>query len=218
MKIVGVGLNKTGTTSLGMCMRHWGFRHVSNDRAAFDAYVRGDIERVLEVVRQHDSFEDWPWPLVYKEIDDVFPESKFILTKRSSPEAWFESLCRHAERTGPTRYREYVYGEAMPHEHRELHVRRYQEHNAAVEAYFRDRPGKLLVVCWENGAGWNEVGDFLGLKPPSVPFPHANRAGNRHVRQVKKAVRSAIGRERYARVSDMKRVLGLFVRSGLRRL
>jgi Sulfotransferase domain len=199
MKVVGVGLHKTGTTTLSVCMRHWKFKHISSDRKAFDMYVRGDISGLLEIAAQYDSFEDWPWPLVYREIDRRFPSSKFILTKRSNPQVWFESLCKHAERTGPTNYRRIVYGKAMPHGYKESHIQRYEEHNAEVEAYFRDKPGQLLVVCWENGDGWDELSEFLGLERPSIPFPHANKAANPFVRQIRKMVRSHIGRKRYAR-------------------
>lgn len=176
MKVVGVGLNKTGTKTLGAVLRHWHLKHQSFSPEAFELWRAGDIAGLLGWVGDYDSFEDWPWPLIYREIDDAFPSVKFILTTRASPAVWFESLCRHANRTGPTMYRELVYGHAMPHAHRAEHLMFYKRHNREVRAYFRDRPGDLLEVCWENGNGWPEVAGFLGFEAPDIPFPHENKA------------------------------------------
>ena len=175
-KIVGVGLNKTGTSTLGVCMRHWGLKHVSYDVDAFNLWRERDYAGMLGRARPFDSFEDWPWPLVYRELDRTFPGSKFILTRRKDPETWFESLRKHAELTGPTKFREVIYGHAMPHAHKEEHIRFYETHLQRVRGYFRTRPADLLEVCWEEGDGWDALSQFLGLERPNVPFPHANKA------------------------------------------
>ncbi len=39
MKVFGIGLNKTGTTTLGLCLQHWGFRHKSYDLALSPAIL-----------------------------------------------------------------------------------------------------------------------------------------------------------------------------------
>jgi len=174
-KVLGVGLNKTGTKTLATCFEHFGLRHVSWDPEALEQWRAGDIDALLERMESHDAFEDWPWPLLYREVDRRFPEARFVLTVRARADVWFESLCRHAERTGPTVFREVIYGRAMPHEHRDEHVAFYERHNAAVRAHFDGRPGKLLEVCWERGDGWAELAPFLGHALPAEPFPHVNR-------------------------------------------
>jgi hypothetical protein len=178
MKIVGVGLSKTGTKTLGTCLGdHFGYRHKTYDLAAFNQYRRADYAALMDTVAQYDSFEDWPWPLLYREIDAHFPESKFILTVRENPELWYESLCKMAVRLGPMKeFDQHIYGYATPYGHKEEYVRFYQEHNQAVEAYFRGRPGKLLTVCWETGDGWEPLATFLGKQVPSAPFPHVNQS------------------------------------------
>jgi len=30
----------------------------------------------------------------------------------------------------------------------------------------------LLVVCWENGDGWDKLCSFLNKRKPDEPFPH----------------------------------------------
>lgn len=174
-KVVGVGLNKTGTTTLGVCLQHWGFKHITSSKMDFELWSHGDWSRLIRRVGQYDSFEDWPWALIYREIDGAFPGSKFILTRRTDPETWFTSLSKHADRTGPTVYRERIYGFSTPYDHQTEHISFYTQHNEAVRSYFAGRPDDLLEVCWEEGDGWEELATFLGMRPPTLPFPHANR-------------------------------------------
>jgi len=179
VKVVGIGLNKTGTTSLGECMVHWGLKHISCNQDAFNLWRDDKYTELLEWVAKYDSFEDWPWPLIYKLIDDKFPGSKFILTRRKDAETWFKSLCQHANRTGPTEYRKYIYGHEMPHEHKEEHIKLYLNHLESVREYFKDRPSDFLEVCWEDGDGWSALSRFLGFELPGVEFPHANKSPSR---------------------------------------
>ena len=179
MKIVGIGLNKTGTKTLGACMRYWGFKHISCNTKAFDHWRAGDYRRLMNRIRRFDSFEDWPWPLIFREIDAEFPGSKFILTRRADADTWFNSLCEHAKRTGPTDFRKYIYGHAMPQAHRAEHINFYENHLRTVRDYFRGRPDDLLEVCWEKGDGWAELSQFLGFEKPDLPFPHENKSPGR---------------------------------------
>ena len=176
MKIFGIGLNKTGTQALGACLRYWGLRHTSYDRQAFELWRRGELEELFQLAENYDSFEDWPWALMYRELDQHFPDSKFILTRRESPQTWFQSLCHHAERGGPTVFRKQIYGFDLPHHYPREHIEIYEKHNADVRAYFRDRPDKLHEVCWEEGDGWNELATFLNFMPPDRPLPQRNRS------------------------------------------
>ena len=176
IKIVGVGLNRTGTTTLGVCLQHLGYKHTSTHQEAFQFLQQGNIDALMRVVVEFDSFEDWPWPLVFRQIEAAYPESKFILTKRKSAEHWFESLCKLARMTGPTEYRRYIYGHAMPQGHKNEFIDFYHRHNETLENFFSDKPGKLLVVSWEDGDGWKELCSFLGHDTPDMPFPHVNRS------------------------------------------
>lgn len=175
MKIVGVGLNKTGTKTLRACLLHWGFRHVTCSKGAFDLWRDGRYDDLLAWVSAHDSFEDWPWPLIFRQIDKKFPNTKFILTRRKNAETWFNSLCSHAVRTGPTEFRKTIYGYEMPHVHKAEHLQFYEKHNESVRNYFRDRPADFLEVCWEEGDKWERLSEFLGLDCPKIPFPHENK-------------------------------------------
>jgi Sulfotransferase domain len=176
IKIVGVGLNRTGTTTLGVCLQNLGYKHTSIHQEAFELLQQGNINALMRVVAKFDSFEDWPWPLVFRQIDKAYPGSKFILTKRKTATCWFDSLCKLATMTGPTEYRRYIYGHEMPQGYKNEFIDFYHRHNETVESYFRDKPGKLLVVAWENGDSWEELCTFLGHDVPEIPFPHVNRS------------------------------------------
>jgi len=174
MKVFGIGLNRTGTTTLGACLKQFGFNHISLDRISFENYKKQEFDPIFDRIEEFDSFEDWPWPLIYKEVDNLFPDSKFILTIRKTPETWFESLCRHADYTGPTDYRKYIYGYPMPHDRKQHHLDYYLKHIKDVTDYFKNKPEKLLTICWENGDGWEKLSPFLGFECPDFQLPHKN--------------------------------------------
>lgn len=178
-KVLGVGWAKTGTTSLGVCLKRLGRRHISMQLDLVDDWAVGDHAEILSIARRFDSFDDWPWLLLYKEFDQAFPGTKFILTTRDS-DSWLRSYLNQIhqpEHFTPemNRFREMLYGIPFDNPDPADLVARYEAHNAAVREYFRDRPDDLLVVDWAKGDGWREVCDFLGEGRPSGPFPHAHR-------------------------------------------
>lgn len=174
-KVVGVGLGKTGTTTLGAALKALGYRHKTHDAALFDQLHRGNKRACIEASGLYESFEDYPWNILYRDFDRIYPGSRFILTLRADPETWFRSLCAHWDRTGDSIAKRHAYGYLRPHLHRDHHIALYQRHAAEVQDWFADRPGQLLVACWEHGDGWTELCDFLGKPAPERAFPHANR-------------------------------------------
>ncbi len=179
MKIIGVGLNKTGTKSLSDCFRIWGLTHRTWDIPALKLWHDGRVDEVLKLMADYESFEDCPWYLVYREVDEAFKDTKFILTRRRDPETWYKSYCRWARRIGPNseffQLREWVYGHAQPQAHKAEFISVYLRHNDAVRKYFKNQPEKFLEVCWEEGSGWKELSQFLGFRMPNMKFPHANK-------------------------------------------
>ncbi len=63
----------------------------------------------------------------------------------------------------------------MPHKHKHHHLDFYNKHVEDVTGYFKDRPEKLLIICWENGDGWEKLSSFLGVDCPNIPLPHTNK-------------------------------------------
>ncbi|MDV3351385.1 sulfotransferase [Leptothoe sp. LEGE 181152] len=176
-KIVGVGLGKTGTTSLAYCLTYLGYRHQWYDPDVQLSFQK-NRKAVLEILSNKDSCEDFPWPYLYQDIDEIYPDSKFILTLRKDPETWYASLCKHFDRGGTNQQKQIAYGYSTPRGFKKEHIDLYLKHAQAVQNHFSDRPDKLLVVCWENGDGWREICRFLGHSEPNISFPHANKAPN----------------------------------------
>jgi Sulfotransferase domain len=178
-KVFGLGLNKTGTTTLGRCLKRLGFDHLSCRRDLLIAYRENRIADVFFVVDKYESFEDWPYPLMYRELFDRYgSDAKFILTTRSSSSAWLDSLKHHSLGTHPDNHcRLLAYGYNYPHGYENEHVEFYNAHNRAVREFFRNRnaSSQLVELCWESGQGWRELCEFLGLEPPADDFPHANK-------------------------------------------
>lgn len=194
MKIFGIGLNKTGTSTLKTCMNLWGLKHMSYDLDAFNAYRNRDWAYLKSICDEHDSFENWPWALMYEQADAWYPDAKFILSVRKDPATWFKSLSKHGRRIGPlTDYELYIYGYAVPDENRQAHIDYYNAHNKKVEDYFADRPGKLIRVCWEQGDGWPELCPFLDRQQPQPQFPHTNKTPSLYERLERK-YRPILGR------------------------
>ena len=88
-KIFGIGLSKTGTTSLANALQVLGYK--TKDNMGVVKYATGDLSSVdLHVVDANDALTDTPIPSFYRELDTRYPGSKFILTVRDS-EGWLKS-------------------------------------------------------------------------------------------------------------------------------
>lgn len=178
MKVFGIGLNKTGTTTLGEALKLLGYRHHGLSLDLLDEWLKnGFSEDIKQVIEENDAFEDWPWPLMWIELARFYPDAKFVLTIRSSSEKWFESQCKHIIRYPDTRRENLmIYGCEDPKECRSIFVDYYINHNEKVKSWFIENglSDRLLIVCWENGDGWKELCDFLDLTPPMFEFPHSN--------------------------------------------
>jgi hypothetical protein len=181
-KVFGIGLNKTGTTTLGRCLSRLGFSHESCRHDLLDCYRAGDLDSIFKNIDQFDAFEDWPYPLMYRELFDRFGDrARYVLTTRSSPERWLNSLKSHSLRTPPDRHcRRAAYGYDYPHGRESEHLAFYEQHNQSVRDFFRERSAEhlLLEVCWETGDDWTRLCAFLGFPVPRKPFPHANKGGD----------------------------------------
>jgi Sulfotransferase domain len=175
-KVFCIGFHKTGTTSLQRALTKLGYRV----RGSFGTREPDIASRVLDMavrmVDDYDAFEDNPWPILYRELDERFPGSRFILTRRPA-DAWIRSQLKDFART-ETPMRRWIYGEhaGCPEGHEDVYVARYERHNREVLEYFRDRPSDLLVIDLPGESGWKRLCNFLGHPVPDIPFPHANKA------------------------------------------
>jgi len=176
-KVFEIGLNKTGTSTLGACLRTLGYQHQSYSYQQVLRLRRQQWDALLEGYAEADSFDDWPTPRLYQKLDATFPGSLFILTRRRATEVWLKSISDHALRTRwreGTLVRSTFYGCPYPQINAELYRRTYEQHNQAVRDYFCGRPQQLLELCWEEESSWARLCGFLGEPIPSTPLPHLN--------------------------------------------
>jgi hypothetical protein len=178
-KVFGIGFHKTATSSLGAALDRLGYRVCSN----IETHTPGIGENVYEEARRRlgrfDAFEDNPWPVLFRELDEWCPGSSFILTWRS-PERWLQSALDHfGEEDTPMR--KWIYGpeHGHPKGNEEVYLQRYKRHNEAVRDYFADRPDDLLELDITAGEGWEKLCPFLNEDVIDEPFPHQGRKEER---------------------------------------
>ena len=176
-KIFGIGLSKTGTTSLANALQILGYR--TRDNMGVTNYAAGELSSVdLDPVDSYDAVTDTPIPSFFRELDARYPGSKFILTVRGR-EGWLRSCqkqftLKHAQHQSDAHRRLFtdLYGTDVFEE--ESFASGYERFIAAVAEYFKHRPGDLLTIDVTAGEGWEKLCPFLGRAQPDVPFPKAN--------------------------------------------
>lgn len=187
-RIFGIGMHKTATTSLHRAMAILGF-----DSAHWlSAHWAKAIWTEMKVWGRSSTLErsyhlcDLPIPMLFREIDQAYPGSKFILTLLDE-EVWVTAAEIHWSRrnkwraawdTDPFTHKVHqeLYGQRTFN--REVFLARYRRHNAEVLAYFANRPDDLLVMRMSEGAGWQALCGFVGQPVPEVDYPHANPNGD----------------------------------------
>ncbi|MGF1502357.1 MAG: sulfotransferase family protein [Paracoccaceae bacterium] len=176
-KVFCVGFQKTGTSTMEAALKELGYRVDSvYGRDDDDATLAASwVERGLARARAHDAVQDMPWPLLFRELDTAFPEARFVLTLRDE-DAWWTSVLGHFGGKDDVMQR-LVYGAdaGAPLGNEARYRAVYRAHNAAVRAYFADRPEKLLILDFSGRVGWEELCGFLGEPVPTTPFPVAQQ-------------------------------------------
>lgn len=207
-KIFCIGCNKTGTTSVKKAFEDLGFI-VGDQRKAeklIHEYFDKNFDPIIEYSHTAQVFQDVPFsfPETYKYLDQAFPDAKFILTIRDSPEQWYNSLTKyHARMFGkgeiPTSqqlkdhpyvwkgwiwtyiHKLYKASEENPYDKDTL-IQSYLAHNHDVCQYFKDRPKKLLVINLEEEDAYQKFCSFIGISSPYNNFPWENKTAEFRIR------------------------------------
>ena len=177
--IIGVGFQKTGTKSLRAALQFMGYRVRDTSKKVLFPILRGNYKKVLKMLEGYDAVGDTPWYMIYQKLDELVPNSKFILTIRDE-EAWYRSVSKHIGNVRTANH-EWIYGrgKGLPKDHKENTINVYRKHNEGVLEYFKDRPQDLLVVDFTKGDGWEELCAFLNQEVPDEPFPHRNQTADK---------------------------------------
>lgn len=163
MKIFGIGLSKTGTTSLTVALGLLGYR------AVHCPYLL----RIDDVMAENDAATDTPIALAYQMLDYRYPGSKFILTHRNGVK-WLQSMNTFMPDIPRADWLDFIhywlYG-GVSFDSDRL-VKSYGRHRHQVQSYFAGRPDQFLELNICAGEGWQTLCPFLGKPIPNVPFPH----------------------------------------------
>jgi hypothetical protein len=180
MKILGIGMGRTGTQSLAKALELLGFRAKHCPQFYLDN--EGHLCVSPRDIEIHDALTDEPCILVYREVDSTYPGSKFILTVREM-NSWLRSVENNADALRLWRSRL----PAVPVLHRALYgtaefdpvkfADAYRKHVDSVKAYFSKRPQDLLIMNICGGEGWEKLCPFLERQVPDRPFPRLNVFG-----------------------------------------
>jgi len=210
MKVIGAGLPRMATTTQMLAFEKLGFGpcyhmrdvlgNMESELPKWEAALEGkaDWEGIFDGAQ---STCDWPSGRFYKELADLYPEAKVVLTVRD-PERWVQSMRRT------------VWGVYAPYADDVLyHLIEIQRRLVPVwdryiklmikllwadgtgalapwEETFSDEglaaamerwheqvkqtipPERLLV--WDLNEGWKPLCDFLEVPVPEEPLPHVN--------------------------------------------
>jgi hypothetical protein len=178
-KIFCIGLGKTGTTTFGIVMKRLGHRHVSGPVAVMLALMElGREEDVFDLIGEFDAFDDFPYPYLYKQCAERYPDSLFVLTVRRSPERWLESLRSHNMVMGPTDAFLLAYGCYSVEGNETRLADLYTQHIEEARRFFAGT-NRFLEICWEENDNARKLAAFLGVHPREVRIPVANAAADR---------------------------------------
>ena len=177
MKIFGIGLSKTGTTSLAQALNMLGFK--TRDYPGLVHYSPGDLSSIdATLIEEFDALTDTPIPSFYRELDARFPDAKFIMTLREkagwliSCKKQFTQKLANKQNDAHSRLFMDLYGCTVFDE--EKFAAGYDRFVQGVYDHFKDRPGKLLTLNVTGGDGWEQLCPFLDRPIPDAPFPKAN--------------------------------------------
>ena len=171
--IVGIGLPRTGTTSLHKTLQAYGIQSM---HMPIDLYTS---ERLRVACSAYEAVIDTPVPLLYPQIDKAVEGCKFILTTREK-EGWLSSmqwLLETGSRIWQWRpvYDEYnreFFGTASFDA--AMLSRRFDEYHTEVQQYFKERPDDLMIVDLSKSPDTSRLTEFLDLDQPPQSWPRSN--------------------------------------------
>lgn len=184
-----LSLHRSGTRSatnvleeLGLRTAHWPVRHngfrlqpkITGHETELD-HVLGVIE---PVINRYDALADVPVPVLYRNLDARYPNAKFILLRRSTPE-WIRSVRKHIGKRPFNPYERvqyWHYFSQKPQSLQELSDSDLsgmnERHASQVMDYFsKHGSGKFVFHVLEDPLVGAKIGTFLG-RGENARMPH----------------------------------------------
>jgi tetratricopeptide (TPR) repeat protein len=184
-KIFGIGLSKTGTTSLAAALTALGFYTLDWFNPLTRKLMSDDDLHLFE------AFTDTPVCANFEKYYFMFPNSKFVYTVRPF-ESWKESIENHGlrfyghrnfedARKGVAHSDTVHFGVDFSNIFSSLYFNHksyedaYHVYDQRVRRFFQDKPKDRFLEFDVAAGGWAELCAFTDRPKPSTPFPWLNR-------------------------------------------
>lgn len=220
LKVIGAGFGRTGTMSLKHALEDLGFGpcyhmiELTNqpEKVVYWERAASANPAVLqELFMDYQAITDFPGCLFYRELLELYPEAKVILTIRNA-EDWYQSASKTIFKSYPSLRQLLIIMAGYPFRQRIRLLMRvgwlinklifnrtfkfqfksrkkaieiYHRHNQSVQDYIPE--GQLLV--YDVSEGWEPLCQFLNVPIPDHPFPNTNASA--HFKQMKNATLKA---------------------------
>ncbi len=203
MKVIGAGLTRTGTLSQKVALEMLGFGpcyhmvNVLTDLPLTEQWADAIDEQADwdAIFGEHESTVDWPGSFFYRELAEVHPEAKVVLSVRD-PEAWEKSMLDtiwdviygHSPMAHISKAREQI----DPDWRAYMDLMRRMWAAQGVFSGAELRPGQLAeaisryqqqvqrnipedrLLVWNVREGWEPLCRFLEVDVPRAQFPRLN--------------------------------------------
>lgn len=164
-------------------------------------YYRDNFEPIIEFCTNIEVCQDIPFsiPKTYEILEKNFPDAKFILSIRDSPEQWYNSLLKFHDK-------QFYKGKHITPElmkkvnyvrpqflykffkqifktpdtdlyNKKILIDFYNNHNRNIINYFNDKPNKLLIINLSKTEDFNKLLNFLDITNTRglTCFYHSNK-------------------------------------------
>jgi hypothetical protein len=204
-KIFGVGLPRTGTTSLHVALLMLGIPSIHRPIEMAAPLFFNSL--AVEQLQHYDGYTDLPIPIYYRELHKLCPDALFVLTHRGE-EAWLTSIenffSSRSQSSPQTATRDMMrfalFGTVSFNRDRFRRV--FRQHNSEVQEYFKSMPSSLLCLDVSEDRAWRSLTDFIGLEGeknrefPKISSPRIgwlSSANRSNVSFAQKHLRSLLG-------------------------
>ncbi|MDF1698482.1 MAG: tetratricopeptide repeat protein [Saprospiraceae bacterium] len=191
-KVFGIGLSRTGTSSLTKALDLLGFTTIH--------FINPITKRVIDIddFYYYDAFTDSPVAYRFEELYQLFPNAKFIYTERNLDD-WVRSnsnLYKPMKFSTTLEMKEWLnqpkgdqFNKLFQNYHPTYHAAyeslyadfpnwetAYHAFEKRVDRFFEDKPtSSFLKINIPDGDGWIKLCHFLEVPIPKYDFPHRNK-------------------------------------------
>ncbi|UJW30472.1 sulfotransferase family protein [Saccharothrix sp. AJ9571] len=193
VEVIGAGFGRTGTLSLHSALETLGYGPCHHMRevlgnadatAAWAKALRGDRDALRAAVDGYRATLDFPACLLWRELKELFPEAKVLLSVRE-PESWYRSaaatifdpvmeqvVAKLSAGDSPmtAEMMAAMADRGFGHRGKDETIAWFLRHNEEVQAAV---PAEELLV-YRVTEGWEPLCEFLGAEVPDEPFPRVN--------------------------------------------